>query len=59
MPRELQRIIDSLLEDILFTNYYIDDNLLVLKLSLDEHKPIDRKYLTISRTKLSADKLEN
>ena len=40
MPIEFQRVVDSLLKDIPFTNCYIDDILIASKGSLNEHKAI-------------------
>ena len=47
MPNEFQRVIDSLLKNIPFTNCYIDDILVAWKGSLEEHKSIVYKILTI------------
>ena len=37
MPNEFQRVMDSLLKDITFTNCYIDDILIASKGFLNEH----------------------
>ena len=47
MPNEFQRVMDSVLKKIPFTNCYIDDILEALKGSLKEHKAIVHKILTI------------
>ena len=40
MPNQFQRVMDSLLKDIPFTNYYIDDISIASKGSLNEHRAI-------------------
>ena len=45
MPNNFQRVMDSLLKDIPFTNGYIDDILIASKGSLNEHKAILSKML--------------
>ena len=47
MPNEFQRVMDSLLKDIPFTNCYIDDILIASKGSLNEHKAILTNILNI------------
>ena len=47
MLNEFQRVMDSLLKNIPFTNCYIDDILVASKGSLEEHKAISYKILTI------------
>ena len=47
MPNEFQRVMDSLLKDISFTNCFIDDILIASKGSLNEHKAILTKTLNI------------
>ena len=47
MPNEFQRVMDSLLKNIPFTNCYIDDILVALRGSLEEHKSIVYKILSI------------
>ena len=47
MPNELQRVMDSLLKNIPFTNCYVDDILVASKESLEEHEAIVDKILTI------------
>ena len=58
MPNELQRVMDSLLKDIPFTNCYIDDILIASKGSLNEHKAIITKILNILDSKNMAVKWE-
>ena len=58
MPNEFQRVIDSLLKDIPFTNCYIDDILIASKGSLNEHKAILTKILNILDNKNMAVKCE-
>ena len=48
MPNEFQRVMDSLLKNIPFTNCYIDDIVVALHRSLVEHKAIVYKILSIS-----------
>ena len=52
MPNDFQRVMDSLLKDILFTNCYIDDILIASKGSLNEHKAILTNILNIWTTKI-------
>ena len=47
MPNEFQRVMDSLLKDIPFTNCYIDDILIASKSSLNDHKAILTNILNI------------
>ena len=47
MPNEFQRVMDSLLKNIPFTNCYIDDILVASRGSLEEHKSIVYKILSI------------
>ena len=47
MPNEFQRIMDSLLKNIPFTNCYIDDILVASRGTLEEHKSIVYKILSI------------
>ena len=47
MPNEFQRVMDSLLKNIPFTNCYIDDILVASRGSLEEHKSIVYKILPI------------
>ena len=47
MPNEFQRVMDSLLKNIPFTNCYIDDSLVASRGSLEEHKSIMYKILSI------------
>ena len=47
MPNEFQRVMNSLLKNILFTNCYIDDILVASRGSLEEHKAIVYKILSI------------
>ena len=47
MPNEFQRVMDSLLKNIPFTNCYIDDILVASRGSLEEHKSIVYKVLSI------------
>ena len=47
MPNEFRRVMDTFLKNIPFTNCYIDDILVASKESLDEHKAIVYKILTI------------
>ena len=47
MPNEFQRVMDSLLKNIPFTNCYIDDILVASRGSLEEHKSIVYKILLI------------
>ena len=47
MPNEFQRVMDSLLKNIPFTNCYIDDILVASRGSLEEHKSIEYKILSI------------
>ena len=58
MPNEFQRVMDSLLKDILFTNCYIDDILIASKGSLNEHKAILTNILNILDNKNMAVKWE-
>ena len=44
MPNDFQRVMDSLLKDITFTNCYIDDILIASKGSLNEHKRYYQKF---------------
>ena len=50
MPNEFQRVMDSLLENIPFTNCYIDDILVASRGSLEKHKSIVYKNLSILDT---------
>ena len=47
MPNEFQRVMDSLMKDISFTNCYTDDILIASKGSLNEHKAILTKTLNM------------
>ena len=47
MPNEVQRVMDSLLKNITFTICIIDDNLVALRGSVEDHKAIVNKVLTI------------
>ena len=47
MPNEFQRVMDSLLKNIPFTNCYIDGILVASRGSLEEHKSIVYKILSI------------
>ena len=47
MPNEFQRVMDSLLKNIPFTNCYIDDILVASRGTLEEHKAIMYKILSI------------
>ena len=47
MPNELQRVMDPLLKNILFTNCYIDHILVASSGSLEDHKSIVYKISTI------------
>ena len=47
MPNEFQRVMDSLLKNIPFSNFYIDDILVASRGSLEEHKSIVYKILSI------------
>ena len=47
MPNEFQRVMDSLLKNIPFTNCHIDDILVASRGSLEEHKSIVYKILSI------------
>ena len=47
MPNKFQKVMDSLLKDIPFTNCYIDDILIASKGSLNEHKAILSNILNI------------
>ena len=47
MPNEFQRVMDSMLKNIPFTNCYIDDILVASRGSLEEHKAIVHKILSI------------
>ena len=47
MPNEFQRVMDSLLKNIPFTNFYIDDILVASRGSLEEHKSIVYKIFSI------------
>ena len=47
MPNEFQRVMDSLLKNIPLTKYYIDDILIASRGSLEEHKTIVYKILSI------------
>ena len=47
MPNELQKVMNSLLKVIPFTNCYIDDILIASKGSLNEHKAILSNFLNI------------
>ena len=47
MPNEFQRVIDSLLKNIPFTNSYIDEILEASRASVEEHKAIVYKILSI------------
>ena len=47
MPNEFQRVMDSLLKNITFTICIIDDNLVALRGSVEDHKAIVNKVLTI------------
>ena len=47
MPNEFQRVLDSLLKNIPFTNCYIDDILVASRGSLEEHKAIVYKISSI------------
>ena len=58
MLNEFQRVMESLLKDILFTNCYIDDILIASKGSLNEHKAILAKFLKILDNKIMAVKWE-
>ena len=44
MPNEFQRVMDSLLKHIPFTNCYIDDILIASKGSLNEQKAILQNF---------------
>ena len=50
-PNEFQRVIDSLLRDIPFTNCYIDDILIASKGSLHERRAILWKILNFIESK--------
>ena len=58
MPNEFQRVMDSFLKDIPFTNGYIDDILIASKGSLNEHKAILIHILNILDNKNMAVKWE-
>ena len=58
MPNEFQRVMDSLLKGIPFTNCYIDDILIASKGSLNEDKAILSKILNILDNKNMAVKWE-
>ena len=58
MPNDFQRVMDSLLKDIPFTNCYIDDILIASKGSLNEHKAILTNILNILDNKNMAVKWE-
>ena len=58
MPNEFQRVMDSLLKDIPFTNCLIDDILIASKGSLNEHKAILTNILNILDNKSLAVKWE-
>ena len=58
MPNEFQRVMDSLLKDVPFTNCYIDDILIASKGSLNEHKAIPTNNLNILDNKNMAVKWE-
>ena len=45
MPNEFQRVMDSLLKGIPFTNCYIDDKLVGTKGTVEEHKVIVQRIL--------------
>ena len=47
MLNEFYRVMDSLLQNIPFANCYVDDILVALKESLEEHEAIVKKTLTI------------
>ena len=47
MPNEFQRVMDSLLKNFPFTNYYIDDILVASRGSMEEHKSIVYRILSI------------
>ena len=47
MPNEFQRVMDSTLGTILFTNYYLDDIAIASKGSFSDHKNIVFKNLSI------------
>ena len=47
MPNDFQRVMDSMLKNIPFTNCYIDDILVASRGSLEEHKAIVHKILSI------------
>ena len=47
MPNEFQRVIDSLLKNIPFTNSFIDDIIVASNYSLEEQKAIVIKILSI------------
>ena len=57
MPNKFQRLMDSLLKKKLFTNCFIDDILVASKGSLEEHKAIVNRILTILDQKNMAVKL--
>ena len=46
MPNDFQRVMDSFLKNISFTNCYIDDILVASRGSLEYHKAIVYKTLT-------------
>ena len=58
MPNEFQRVMDSFMKDITFTNCYIDDILIASKGSLNEHKAILTNILNILDNKNMAVKWE-
>ena len=58
MPNEFQRVMDSLLKDIPFTNCYINDILIASKGSINERKAILSKILNILDNKNMAVKWE-
>ena len=58
MPNEFQRVMDSLLKDIPFTNCYIDDIVIASKGLLNEHKAILTNILNILDNKNMAVKWE-
>ena len=47
MPNEFQRVMEPFFKNIPFTNCYIDDILVAVKGSLEQHKAIENKFLTI------------
>ena len=58
-PNEIQRVMDSFLKDIPFTNFYIERILIASKGSLNKHKAILTNILNILDNKNMAVKWEN